>query len=81
MSGDDVERNKPFNSKPRGKYVDRDHGYRRELDDKPLQGAIRGWIFGRLRVRFPEVLDRCLNWSQREQLSDCSGMLPMTEKR
>lgn len=31
---EDAYRNKPFNSNPRGKYDDRDHGYRREFGDK-----------------------------------------------
>jgi hypothetical protein len=31
---EDAYRNKPFNSNPRGKYDDRDHGYRREFGNK-----------------------------------------------
>src|SRR5690348_2551885 len=31
---EDVYQNKPFNASPRGKYDDRDHGYRREYGDK-----------------------------------------------
>jgi hypothetical protein len=31
---DDAHKNKPFDSNPRGKYDDRDHGYRRESGDK-----------------------------------------------
>jgi hypothetical protein len=31
---EDVYKNKPFNPSPRGKYDDRDHGYRREYGDK-----------------------------------------------
>jgi hypothetical protein len=31
---DDMYKNKPFNANPRGKYDDRDHGYRREYGDK-----------------------------------------------
>lgn len=31
---EDAYRNKPFNSNPRGKYDDRDHGYRREFGHK-----------------------------------------------
>jgi len=31
---EDVYKNKRFNSNPRGKYDDRDHGYRREYGDK-----------------------------------------------
>lgn len=30
----DLERGKPYNRKPRGRYEDRDHGYRREYGDK-----------------------------------------------
>ena len=31
---EDMYKNKPFNASPRGKYDDRDHGYRREYGDK-----------------------------------------------
>jgi hypothetical protein len=31
---EDTSKNKPFNANPRGKYDDRDHGYRREYGDK-----------------------------------------------
>jgi len=31
---EDLYKNKPFNASPRGKYDDRDHGYRREYGDK-----------------------------------------------
>ena len=31
---EDTFKNKPFNANPRGKYDDRDHGYRREYGDK-----------------------------------------------
>lgn len=31
---EDMYRNKPFNASPRGRYDDRDHGYRREYGDK-----------------------------------------------
>jgi hypothetical protein len=31
---EDTYKNKPFNATPRGKYDDRDHGYRREYGDK-----------------------------------------------
>jgi hypothetical protein len=31
---EDMYRNKPFNASPRGRYDDRDHGFRREYGDK-----------------------------------------------
>jgi hypothetical protein len=31
---EDTYKNKPFNASPRGKYDDRDHGYRKEYGDK-----------------------------------------------
>ena len=31
---EDMYKNKPFNANPRGKYDDRDHGYRREYGDR-----------------------------------------------
>ena len=34
MARDDQYRNKPFNPNPRGRFDDRDHGYRREYGDK-----------------------------------------------
>jgi hypothetical protein len=34
MARDDAYRNKPFNPNPRGRFDDRDHGYRREYGDK-----------------------------------------------
>ena len=34
MARGDFERGKKFNSKPRGQYDDRDHGYRREYGDR-----------------------------------------------
>jgi hypothetical protein len=34
MARDDQYRNKPFNQNPRGRFDDRDHGYRREYGDK-----------------------------------------------
>jgi len=38
MARDDAYRNKPFNPNPRGRFDDRDHGYRRDYGDK---GAYR----------------------------------------
>ncbi len=36
---DDAYRNKPFNPNPRGRFDDRDHGYRREYGDKSAYRA------------------------------------------
>jgi hypothetical protein len=34
VAREDIEHRKPYNSKPRGRFGDRDHGYRREYGSK-----------------------------------------------
>jgi hypothetical protein len=39
VAREDIAKRKPYNSEPRGKYDDRDHGYRREYGDKNVYRA------------------------------------------
>ena len=56
---EDAYRNKPFNPNPRGKYDDRDHGYRREFGNKSSYKAqYTRWISSWLRGKLSSVIGR-----------------------
>jgi len=48
VAREDIEKRKPYNPNPRGKYDDRDHGYRREFGNKDEYKAqyTAGYIAG-----------------------------------
>ena len=52
---DDMYKNKRFNSSPRGKYDDRDHGYRREYGDK---NSYKAQYSDGYRAGYEAVFDR-----------------------